>query len=121
MLGAWLGRCAGCNLGKPVEGWSRERIRRYLDLADAYPIDDYLPVVDPFPDGLQLNWCWPETTRGNIAFMARDDDTDYTILGLHILEDARLRVRTRATSPRNGWTISPSPRSTRRSGPPTAT
>lgn len=85
--GAWLGRCAGCNLGKPVEGWSRERIRKYLDLADAYPIDDYLPRLDPFPEGLELNWCWPETTRGNIRFMARDDDTDYTILGLHILEE----------------------------------
>lgn len=86
LLGAWLGRCAGCNLGKPVEGWSRERIRRYLELADAYPITDYLPALDPFPEGMKLNWCWPETTRGNIAFMARDDDTDYTILGMHILE-----------------------------------
>ena len=87
LLAAWLGRCAGCNLGKPVEGWSRERIRRYLELADAYPIDDYLPVLDPFPEGMKLNWCWPETTRGNVEFMARDDDTDYTILGMHILED----------------------------------
>lgn len=87
LTGAWLGRCAGCNLGKPVEGWSREKIRRYLDSAGAYPIDDYLPRLDPFPEGLELNWCWPETTRGNITSMARDDDTDYTILGLHILED----------------------------------
>lgn len=87
LAGAWLGRCAGCNLGKPVEGWSRERIRRYLEVANAYPIDDYLPKLDPFPEGLELNWCWPETTRGNIRFMARDDDTDYTILGLHILEE----------------------------------
>ena len=87
LAGAWLGRCAGCNLGKPVEGWSREKIARYLEAADAYPITDYLPQLDPFPEGLTLNWCWPETTRGNIRFMARDDDTDYTILGLHILED----------------------------------
>ena len=87
VLGGWLGRCAGCNLGKPVEGWTRGRIRRYLDLAGAHPIQDYLPVLDPFPEGLELNWCWPETTRGNVAFMARDDDLDYTILGLHVLED----------------------------------
>jgi ADP-ribosylglycohydrolase len=87
LAGAWLGRCAGCNLGKPVEGWSRDKIRRYLDAADAYPIQDYLPRLDPFPEGLELNWCWPETTRGNIRFMARDDDIDYTILGLHVLEE----------------------------------
>ena len=87
LLGAWLGRCAGCNLGKPVEGWSRAKIRGYLELAHAYPIDDYLPVLDPFPENMKLNWCWPETTRGNVEFMARDDDTDYTILGMHILED----------------------------------
>ena len=87
LAGAWLGRCAGCNLGKPVEGWSRDKIRRYLDASNAYPIEDYLPRLDPFPEGLTLNWCWPETTRGNIRFMARDDDTDYTILGLHVLEE----------------------------------
>lgn len=87
LLGAWLGRCAGCNLGKPVEGWTRDRILRYLELADAFPIDDYLPRLDPFPEGLQLNGCWDETTRGNIRAMARDDDLDYTILGLHVLEE----------------------------------
>ena len=35
VYGAWLGRCAGCLLGKPVEGWSREKIERYLRLAGA--------------------------------------------------------------------------------------
>jgi ADP-ribosylglycohydrolase len=87
LAAAWLGRCAGCNLGKPVEGWGRGRIRRYLELAGAYPIDDYMPVLDPFPEGIELNWCWPETTRGNVQFMARDDDIDYTILALHVLEE----------------------------------
>jgi ADP-ribosylglycohydrolase len=86
LLGAWLGRCAGCNLGKPIEGWKRERIRRYLELADAYPIEDYVPVLDPMPEDLLLNDCWPETTRGNVSAMARDDDIDYTILALHVLE-----------------------------------
>ncbi|HEX2159790.1 MAG TPA: ADP-ribosylglycohydrolase family protein, partial [Actinomycetes bacterium] len=38
------------------------------------------------PKGLALRACWPETTRGRIRFVARDDDIDYTILGLHILE-----------------------------------
>jgi ADP-ribosylglycohydrolase len=87
LLAAWLGRCAGCNLGKPVEGWSRARIRAYLDHAGAYPIDDYVPVVDDMSGDFRLNDCWPETTRGNVAYMARDDDIDYTILALHLLED----------------------------------
>lgn len=87
LAGAWLGRCAGCNLGKPVEGWSRARIGRYLEAAGAFPINDYLPRLDPFPEGLELNPCWDETTRGNIHAMARDDDLDYTILGLHVLEE----------------------------------
>jgi ADP-ribosylglycohydrolase len=86
VLAAWLGRCAGCNLGKPVEGWTRERIRRYLELADAYPITDYFPVLDPAPSDLALNGTWVDTTRGNVKFMARDDDIDYTIIGLHVLE-----------------------------------
>jgi ADP-ribosylglycohydrolase len=86
LLGAWLGRCAGCTLGKPVEGWTHEQIRRYLELAGAYPLLDYLPALQPAPEGLALRTCWPETTRGRIRFVARDDDIDYTILGLHILE-----------------------------------
>jgi ADP-ribosylglycohydrolase len=86
LLGAWLGRCAGCILGKPVEGWTHEQIRRYLELAGAYPLLDYVPALEPAPEGLELRACWPETTWGRIRFAARDDDLDYTILGLHILE-----------------------------------
>ncbi len=86
ILAGWLGRCAGCNLGKPVEGWSRARIRRYLELADAYPVTDYLPAIDTTDEDLTLNPCWPETTRGNVTCMAHDDDIDYTILALHAVE-----------------------------------
>lgn len=82
----WLGRCAGCNLGKPVEGWNRADIRRYLKQAEAYPLVDYFPVLAPGSFDVPLRACWTETTRGNIKFMARDDDIDYTIMGLHILE-----------------------------------
>jgi ADP-ribosylglycohydrolase len=88
ILAAWLGRCAGCNLGKPVEGWgwNRAKLRDYLDEAGAFPLDDYLPVLDPMPERFTLNPCWPVATRGRVAAMARDDDTDYTMLGLKILE-----------------------------------
>lgn len=86
ILGAWLGRCAGCTLGKPVEGWSRKQIRGYLELAGEYPLQDYVPFIEPAPEGYSLHPSQIETTRGHIQYMARDDDIDYTILGLHILE-----------------------------------
>jgi ADP-ribosylglycohydrolase len=86
IYGAWLGRCAGCTLGKPVEGWPREKIFRYLDAASAYPLHSYFPVIDPFPPDLALHDNWRETSLGHVHYMPRDDDIDYTILGLHILE-----------------------------------
>jgi len=86
---AWLGRIAGCNLGKPVEmgsHWTVEHIKEYLELADAYPLDDYFPLLDPMPERFELRENWPETTRGNVSGSARDDDIDYPILALHLLE-----------------------------------
>lgn len=84
IYGAWLGRSAGCALGKPVEGWHKEKIESYLKFADAYPLDDYFPAVEGHPEGYQVRS--GNCTRGNVKYMARDDDMDYTILGLHILE-----------------------------------
>jgi ADP-ribosylglycohydrolase len=86
LLGAWLGRCAGCTLGKPVEGWSRKRIRDYLELAGEYPLQDYIPLVESPPEWVSFHPSHLETVRGRIRYMARDDDIDYTILGLHVLE-----------------------------------
>lgn len=87
--GAWAGRIAGCNLGKPVEDgrtWTRVHIRRYLELAGSYPLRDYVPALDPMPAGFVLRENWPTTTRGNIDGSDRDDDIDYAILGLLLLE-----------------------------------
>ena len=83
--GAWLGRAAGCILGKPVEGWKKEQIDSYLQFADALPLNDYFPLVDNHPDGLVLRMT--DCSRGRIQYMARDDDMDYPVLGLHILEN----------------------------------
>ncbi len=94
---AWLGRIAGCNLGKPVEAgahWTVEHIRDYLQLADAYPLQDYFPVLEPMPERFQLRENWPSTTRGNVKGSARDDDIDYPILALHLLETHGQALRT---------------------------
>lgn len=81
IYGGWLGRAAGCSLGKPVEGWPRKRIDAYLESAGALPLDDYIPYVE----GSISPYLKP-STRDNIEFMARDDDMDYPILGLLALE-----------------------------------
>src|SRR5690606_37326082 len=77
LAGAWLGRIAGNMLGKPIEDgdhWTRDRIRSYLELCNAYPLTDYLPVADPMPPGYELRGNWIETTRGRINGSSRDDD-----------------------------------------------
>jgi ADP-ribosylglycohydrolase len=89
ILGGWLGRIAGCNLGKPVENgdfWTPDRIRAYLEMADAYPLRDYIPALDPMPEGFRFHRSWPETTRGRVRGSARDDDIDYSILAVWLLE-----------------------------------
>lgn len=85
LYGAWLGRAAGCMLGKPVEGWTKADIDAYLQRAgEPGTLSAYFPWVEGESEGGRLHQkAW---TRGHITHAARDDDTDYTILGLHILE-----------------------------------
>ncbi len=102
--GGWLGRIAGCNLGKPVENgdhWTTDRLRDYLERADAWPLRDYVPVLDPMPEGFNLLPNWVETTRGRVNGSARDDDIDYPILGLHLLEQHGWQLTPRRVA--EGW------------------
>ncbi len=81
IYGAWLGRSAGCVLGKPVEGWPKARIDKYLEESQSLPLDDYLPFIEG-----QMPEVHKPSTRGNIVCMPRDDDLDYSIIGLLVLE-----------------------------------
>jgi ADP-ribosylglycohydrolase len=88
VLGGWLGRIAGCNLGKPVEDgdhWTAAHLKDYLVRADAYPLRDYIPVLDPMPAEFVLRENWPHTTRGNVQGSDRDDDIDFSIMALDLL------------------------------------
>lgn len=91
LVAAWRGRVCGNMLGKPVEYgvyWTRSRIKEYLESAGAYPLRDYVPAPDELREEYELRADnWEQTTFGNIDGSARDDDVDYTILGLHILEE----------------------------------
>ncbi|MFE0676370.1 ADP-ribosylglycohydrolase family protein [Streptomyces sp. NPDC058867] len=90
VLGGWLGRIAGNMLGKPVEQgdlWTRDRIDRYLRRAAALPLTDYLPEPPPGGDEVfELRPEWRRCVRGRIHGSCRDDDVDYAILGLDLLE-----------------------------------
>ncbi len=89
LKGAWTGRIAGCLLGKPIEGlWARERIRPLLRASDNYPMNRYIRKADlpaeqfealaPHVRG------WLADTIEGVA--PRDDDTDYTVFALKLLE-----------------------------------
>ncbi|MYW66811.1 ADP-ribosylglycohydrolase family protein [Streptomyces sp. SID8379] len=89
VLGGWLGRIAGNMLGKPVEQgevWTRARIDRYLRQAEALPLTDYLPEPPSDDVELALRPEWRACVRGRIHGSCRDDDVDYAVLGLHLLE-----------------------------------
>ncbi|MEV3992720.1 ADP-ribosylglycohydrolase family protein [Streptomyces sp. NPDC049837] len=91
VLGGWSGRIAGNMLGKPVERgdyWTRDRIDRYLRATGALPLTDYLPEPPPGGEaaGFELRPEWRECVRGRIRGSCRDDDVDYAILALHLLE-----------------------------------
>lgn len=83
---AWLGRCIGCCLGKPVEGWDRTDVERLLEETGMPVISGYLPPLPAGWTGPPMKPAWVESTRGRVAYMPRDDDLDYTVIGLDILE-----------------------------------
>jgi len=85
-LGAWLGRAAGCLLGKPCEGWDRRTIERVLRALEEWPLSDFWPAVLELPEGVEYPPADDPTLRPNITQMARDDDMDYPILGLLVVE-----------------------------------
>lgn len=87
VLGAWLGRTVGNTLGKPVEGLRREQLETYLRAASQWPQTGYLPLLDPLPDGVPaLHPSAPVASAGRFVDVPRDDDIDWTIIALHVLE-----------------------------------
>jgi ADP-ribosylglycohydrolase len=84
--GAWLGRCAGCLLGKPLEGWRRKRITGLLNDTGNYPVNYYISsnidkkIKAKYEVDDKAPWI------NNVDCMPADDDTNYTILYLKILE-----------------------------------
>ena len=85
--GAWLGRAVGNTLGKPVEGLTRAEVEAYLRAADQWPQTGYLPLLDPLPEGVaRLHPSAPTASAGRFTDVPRDDDLDWTMLNLSLLE-----------------------------------
>lgn len=86
VFGAWLGRCAGCLLGKPLEGFLRERIMGLLKETGNYPITYYISsnVHKEIAKKYEMN---PDAAWiDKVPYAPEDDDTNYTLIGLKILE-----------------------------------
>ncbi|MFD3406613.1 ADP-ribosylglycohydrolase family protein [Kribbella sp. NPDC058693] len=89
-LNAWLGRCAGNLLGKPVEKIPREGIREILASSGQWPLTQYITAVG-VPEDVQLRWPWNRRSKVNslrevIDGMPEDDDINFAILALLMME-----------------------------------
>lgn len=84
---AWQGRISGCMLGKPVEVLSfqqgRDGLEAYLRDADAWPLRDYVPLVA----GTIVERLGRACCRGHLVRAEPDDDINYTLLALLLLEE----------------------------------
>lgn len=90
LLGAWTGRAAGCLLGKPVEKIPRAGIREILTSQGRWPLSHYF-TAQGLPDDVAARWPWnrrsaPTSLVENIDGMPVDDDLEYPMLGLAVLE-----------------------------------
>ncbi len=86
--GAWLGRCVANTMGKPIEGLTRDEVRIYLSAVGQWPQTGYVPFLDELPDGVShLHESAPFASAGRFEEVPRDDDLDWTILGLAMLEE----------------------------------
>jgi ADP-ribosylglycohydrolase len=85
-LGAWLGRCAGCLLGKPVEGWHTDKMWGYLKDMGRYPLSDYFISEVPAEIGEKYKVSQRFGFIDQVNYMPEDDDTNYTVTGLAIVK-----------------------------------
>ncbi len=86
----WVGRAAGNLLGKPVEKIPRVGIREILGSSGQWPLTQYVTAVG-VPDEVQARWPWnrrskPTSLRENISGMPEDDDLNFAILALQLVE-----------------------------------
>jgi ADP-ribosylglycohydrolase len=90
LLGAWTGRAAGCLLGKPVEKIPRAGIREILQTQGRWPLTAYF-TAEGLPAEVAARWPWnrrsaPTSLVENIDGMPEDDDLNFPLIALDLLE-----------------------------------
>ncbi|MFD1543324.1 ADP-ribosylglycohydrolase family protein [Nonomuraea guangzhouensis] len=90
VLGAWQGRAAGCVLGKPVEKIPRAGIREIAEATGNWPITGWF-TAQGLPDAIAARWPWNRRSAvnslaENIDGVPEDDDLNYPLLALSVLE-----------------------------------
>ena len=90
IAGAWLGRAAGCVLGKPVENIPREGIREIARATANWPVRGWF-TAEGLPEEVSERWPWNRASRAtslaeNIDGIPEDDDLNFTMLGVALLE-----------------------------------
>ena len=89
LSGAWIGRIAGCLLGKPIEGWRRNTLDPVLKATGNYPLERYICQKE-FSDELvetyhiYRNSCFADNI-GDASPV--DDDTNYTTFAMKLVEN----------------------------------
>lgn len=86
----WLGRAAGCVLGKPVEKLPLDGIREIAAATGNWPLHTWFTEVGLDP-AIAARHPWnrrsrPTSLAENIDGTPEDDDLDYALLGLLLLE-----------------------------------
>lgn len=86
----WLGRAAGCVLGKPVEKLPLEGIREIARATGNWPLHTWF-TEEGLPAEVAARWPWnrrsrPTSLAENIDGAPEDDDLNYPLLALLLLQ-----------------------------------
>jgi ADP-ribosylglycohydrolase len=99
---AFLGSVCGCILGKPLEiRPTLYEIRHALQQLGEWPLDDYISEKIKQYFDRPLHPTSTTTVRERIQYAEADDDVNYTILGMLMLEEHGLQLN--RVSIRQAW------------------
>ena len=86
--GSWLGRIAGCLLGKPIEGIHTEELHPLLKESGNWPMHRYILSTDIAPE-MRQRFSFRLENRpfaDTVSCAPTDDDTNYTVLAQALLD-----------------------------------